>query len=75
MDPDASISLTVPLPPRTVPIIFLIEPIFHVSFEVHSSLPFAVVAHAHACLLQIETGCRVLARARCTDGRSNQEQV
>ena len=75
MDPDASISLTVPPPPRTVPIIFLTEPISYILFGVHSSLPFAVVALAHACLLQKETGCRVLARARCTDGRSNQEQV
>ena len=74
MDQDASISLTVPLPPRTVPMTFLTEQVFALSI-VPSSLPFAVVALAHSCLLQRETGCRVLAHAKCTDGRSNQEQV
>ena len=33
MDPDASISLTVPLPLRTVPTIFLTEPIFVIHLE------------------------------------------
>lgn len=74
MDQDASISLTMPLLPRTVPMTFLTEPVFVLS-DVPTRLPFAVVAPAHACLLQRETGCRVLARARCTDGRSNQGQV
>ena len=74
MDQDASISLTMPPPPRTEPMTFLTEPVFLLS-SVPSSLPFAVVALAHSCLLQRETGCRVLAPARCTDGRSNREQV
>lgn len=74
MDQDASISLAMPPPPRTVPVTFLSEPAFVLS-DVPYGLPFAVAALAHACLLRRETGCRVLARARCTDARSSQEQV
>ena len=74
MDQDASIFLTMSPPPQTEPMTFLTEPVFLVS-NVLSSLPFAVVALAHSCLLQRETVCRVLAPARCTDGRSNRGQV
>ena len=39
MDPDASISLTVPLPPRTVPTRFLTGPIFVIHLECTLAYP------------------------------------